>query len=145
MNKSITKSYKLLGFLRKFICDREEIQLEQDLKISKVIAEERNQVKPLTEQYHTGIPEYALKKEYCTLDIPEDKSLLSSNLISDLDRQGKLEARAEFEDVITLLRLFEKNDDFGGGIFAAIPLDKDEGVSSSIIGLLPLLPISFSR
>ena len=93
MNKSITKSYKLLGFLRKFKCDRKEIQLEQDLKISKVTAEERNQVKPLTEQYHTDIPEYALKKESYTLDIPEDKSLPSSNLILELDRQDKLEGR----------------------------------------------------
>ena len=143
MNKSVTRSYKLLGFLREFKCDRKEIQLEQDLKISKGTAEESNQVKPLTEQYHTSIPEYALKKESFTLDIPEDKSLPSSNLILELDRQDKLEARTEFEDVITLLRLFKKNDDFGGGIFAAIPLDKDEGVSSSIIGLLPLLPISF--
>jgi len=140
MNKSITKSYKLLVFLRKFKCDREKIQLGHDLVISKATNEEINRVKPFTEQYPTGISEYILKKEPYTLDISGDKSLPPDNVILDLDWRDKLEVRAEFEDVITSLRLFKDNEAFGGGIFAAIPLDKDD---LSTIGLPPLLPISF--
>lgn len=138
MNKSMTRCYKLLGFLRKFKSDREEIQLGDALTISRATNEEINRVKHLTEQYPSGISEYALKKEPYTLDISEDKSLRPSHPILDLDWRDKFEVRAKFEDVITSLRLFKENEDFGGGIFAAIPLD-----NVYTIGLLPLLPISF--